>query len=102
MALPQLTPEQRAEYLAKAAEMRTKRAKVREELKAGNLNIADVLKKKNDPVIAKIKVSKLLESLPGYGKARAAALREKVGIAENRRVAGLGERQLAELLAELQ
>ena len=37
-----------------------------------------------------MKVSALLEALPGVGKVRAAQIMEKIGISESRRVRGLG------------
>jgi hypothetical protein len=48
MALPVLTPEQRAQALAKAAEARKKRAEVKGELKSGKRTLADVLKTAGD------------------------------------------------------
>ena len=101
MALPSLTDEQRKEYLEKAAAMRKARSQVRKDLKAGKVSFAELMAKADDPVIARIKVLALLESLPGYGKARALALLNEVGIAESRKVQGLGSRQREELLAIL-
>ena len=72
MALPTLTPEQRADALAKAAEARKKRAEVKAELKSGTRSLADVLKNADgDATLGKMKVSTVLESLPGVGKVRA-------------------------------
>ena len=45
-----------------------------------------------------MKVSVLLESLPGVGKIRAAQAMERLGISESRRVRGLGASQRAALL----
>ena len=42
MAIPQLSPEARAEALEKAKAARIKRAEVREELKTGKLTVAQV------------------------------------------------------------
>lgn len=101
MALPNLTPEQRAQALAKAAEARQKRAEVRAKIKAGGMSFADVMKKADDPVIARMKVSTLLESLPGFGKAKAAKLMAELEISESRRVQGLGARQREQLMERL-
>jgi len=98
MALPNLTEEQRKEYLAKAAAARRARAELRKDLKAGKVSFADVMGRIEDPVVARMKVVTLLESLPGYGKARAQAILEEVGIAETRKVQGLGSRQRTELM----
>ncbi|MDR1713560.1 MAG: integration host factor [Coriobacteriales bacterium] len=101
MALPEMTPEQRQEALAKAAKVRSERAELCKELKSGKITLASVLKKAGDPMVDKTKVTKLVESLPGYGKAKAAKLLEEIGIDSSRRVKGLGEKQKAALLEKL-
>ena len=101
MALPNLSPEDRAKALAKAAEARQKRAEVRAKIKAGKMSFADVMKKADEQVIARMKVSTLLESLPGYGKAKATKLMEELKISESRRVQGLGARQREQLMERL-
>lgn len=101
MALPILSPEDRAKALAKAAEARQKRAAVRAKIKAGEMSFADVMKKAADPVIARMKVSTLLESLPGFGRARASKLMAELKISESRRVQGLGARQREQLMERL-
>lgn len=101
MAIPQLTPEQRAEALEKAKAARIERARVREELKTGRLTLKDVLNMKDDPIIGRMKVTTLIETLPGYGKAKAEKVMKELQIADSRRLRGLGERQLAALLERL-
>lgn len=101
MTLPQLTEEQRAQALAKAAEMRQKRAKLKEELKSGKKSLTDVFNDVDNPVVARMKVSSLIESLPGFGKAKAAKVMEELDISSSRRVKGLGTRQRTELLERL-
>jgi len=101
MALPNLSPEQRAAALKKAAEARQKRAEYRAKIKSGSMSFADVMKKSDDPVIARMKVTTLLESLPGYGKAKAHKIMEELEISESRRVQGLGARQREALMEKL-
>jgi hypothetical protein len=101
MALPQLTPEQRAKALEKAAAARQARAKLREEIKGGRKSFAEVMKDAANPVVARMKVSTLLESLPGFGKAKAAKIMAELQISESRRVQGLGARQREQLLERL-
>ncbi|MGW0041526.1 integration host factor, actinobacterial type [Rhodococcus sp. NPDC003348] len=102
MALPTLTPEQRAAALEKAAASRKARAELREDLKSGKISLVEVLDKADtDELVGKTKVLYLLESLPKVGKVKARDIAESVGIAETRRVAGLGARQRADLLAKL-
>ena len=94
MALPPLTPEQRAAALEKAAKARKERAEVKNRLKKGSTTLPQVLKEgQTDDVVGKMKVSALLESMPGVGKVRAKQIMEKLGIAESRRVRGLGANQ---------
>jgi transposase len=101
VALPSLTPEQRAAALAKAAEARRERAEVKNRLKHSGASLSEVLKEgETNDVVGKMKVSALLESLPGVGKVRAAQIMERIGIAENRRVRGLGANQIAALERE--
>jgi DNA uptake protein ComE-like DNA-binding protein len=99
MALPTLTPEQRQQALAKAAEARKRRAEVKAELKSGKRTLADVLKmSEKDDTIGKMKVSNVLESLPGVGKVRAQKIMEELDISATRRVRGLGSKQREQLL----
>lgn len=100
MPLPSLTPEQRRQALVKAAEARKKRAELKGQLKAGELNLRDVLNRANENILGKMRVSSVLESLPGVGKVRARKLMERLDISTSRRVRGLGSKQKEALLAE--
>ena len=101
MALPPLTPEQRAAALEKAAAARRERAEVKNRLKHSGASLVEVLKEgQTNDVIGKMKVSAVLESLPGVGKIRAKRIMEQLGISETRRVRGLGANQLASLERE--
>lgn len=97
---PQLTPEQRAAALAKAAEARAARADIKARLKMGSMTLKDALDS-DDENVGKLKVVAMLESLPGIGKKKARDVMDEVGIAENRRVQGLGAQQRAALLERL-
>lgn len=100
MALPQLTDEQRKAALEKAAAARHARAELRDKIKKGEISLEEVLDSE-DPIAARMKVSALIESLPGYGKAKAAKIMNELGISPSRRVKGLGARQREQLLAAL-
>ena len=76
MALPDLTPEQRAQALEKATQARRRRAEMKNALKARSMNL--------------LKVVSLLESLPRVGTNTAAVLMDEYKIAQSRRVRGLG------------
>jgi len=99
VALPTLTPEQRAEALAKAAEARKARSELLASIKSGKQTIASVLgRAKQDKTIGKTKVSALLKAVPGYGAVKVNALLEETGIDPDRRAAGLGDRQRSALI----
>jgi hypothetical protein len=98
VALPPLTPEERAAALEKAARARKERAEVKNRLKRGSVTLPEVLREgQTDNVIGRMKVSAVLESLPGVGKVRSKQIMERLGIAESRRVRGLGVNQRAAL-----
>jgi len=101
MALPNLSDADRQAALKKAAEARAKRAALRADIKAGKVSFAAVMKNAGDPIVARMKVSTLLESLPGFGKAKAAKIMEELEISESRRVQGLGARQREMLMERL-
>ena len=101
MALPPLTPDQRAAALEKAAQARKDRAEIKTNLNRGTVTLTDVLNQgQTDDTVGKMKVSALLESLPGVGKVRAQQIMERLGIAESRRIRGLGAKQRTALEAE--
>ncbi|MDP1818913.1 MAG: integration host factor, actinobacterial type [Acidimicrobiales bacterium] len=96
---PILTAEQREQALAKAAEARRARAELKERLKMGSLSLADLLAHADgDDHIGKMKVLAVIEALPGVGKVKARRTMEEIGIADTRRVRGLGEQQKKALL----
>lgn len=99
MALPTLTPEQRAEALAKAAAARRERAEIKNRLKYSQGSLREVIEAgQENEVIGKMKVTALLESLPGVGPVTARQIMDEIGIAHTRRVRGLGVNQITALL----
>lgn len=99
-APPVLTTEQRRAALAKAAEARRERAELKDKLKMGSLTLGEVLDlAETNEVVGKTKVIAVLESLPRVGKIKARRLMDEIGIAESRRLRGLGDQQRAALLA---
>lgn len=96
---PQLTPEQRANALEKAAAARRARAELKERLKLGSVTLAEVLTQaESDELVGKTKVLAVLESLPGVGKVKARRTMDEIGIADTRRLRGLGTQQREALL----
>ncbi|HBF35796.1 MAG TPA: integration host factor [Firmicutes bacterium] len=101
MALPKLSLEDKRKALKKAQEVRSKRAKIRQNLKNGKTNILEVLENINDDVVAKMRVVYLLESLPRIGKVKTKKIMNDIGIDETRRIQGLGNRQRQALIERL-
>lgn len=98
MPLPQLTEEQRRAALAKAAEARRKRAQVKAQLKNNTLGLTELLQRsESDEILGKMKVSAMLEALPGVGKVRAQKVMEELNISPTRRLRGLDDKQKASL-----
>jgi len=101
LALPPLTDEQRRAALQKAAAARRERAEIKNRLKHSGGSLPEVLRQgRTNDVVGKMKVVDLLQSLPGLGKVRARQVMERIGIAETRRVRGLGTNQIAALERE--
>ena len=96
---PQLSEEQRAAALEKAAAARKARAELKEKLKMGSLTLPELFAQADgNDTVGKMKVLAVLEALPGVGKVKARRTMEEIGISETRRVRGLGEQQKKSLL----
>jgi signal recognition particle GTPase len=99
---PQLSDEQRAAALEKAAAARKARAELKEKLKMGSLTLPELFDQaEGNDTVGKMKVLAVLESLPGLGKVKARRLMEECDISETRRVQGLGANQRKKLLESL-
>lgn len=97
---PPMSQEQRAAALERAALARRIRAEVKELLKSGSLDFEGLLERADeDDLIGGIKVASVLAAMPGTGKVKAKRLMEEHGIADNRRLRGLGGNQRAALIA---
>lgn len=98
---PKMSDEQRAAALERAAQARRVRAEIKELLKSGSLDFQGLLDRADeDDLIGGIKIAAVLSSMPGTGKVKAKRLMEEFGIADNRRLRGLGDKQRAALLSE--
>ncbi len=103
MPIPQLTSEQLQAARAAATQARRERADLKAKVRSGELSLSDALDQAGaDDVLAHVKVVDLLKSVPRVGEKRAAAVMERLDIAPNRRVRGLGRHQIAGLKAEFQ
>jgi ribosomal protein L21 len=103
MPLPELDAESRRQALERAAEARKIRAELKQQLKSGEIDFAEVLRRaEEDEIVAKTKVSAVLEALPKVGKVRARKMMERLDISPSRRIRGLGVNQRDKLLREFE
>ena len=100
MPLPTMTPEQRADALAKAAEARTARSELLAKVKSGELTAKQVFER-DDEIAKNTRVMQVLRALPGYGAAKVTALMTACEVDEKRRVGGLTSGQRTRLLEAL-
>lgn len=98
-----LTPDelaQRLEHLRRANEVRTARAKLKKDLKAGRAQLAGVLA--NPPeCVRSAKVIELLLQLPRYGRVRADRVLARCQISSTTRISALDAKTRGELVAAL-
>ena len=97
---PPLSEEQRRQALEKAGIARRKRAELKEQLKSVRTSLKELVEQTSDEIVGKMKVSTVLESLPGVGRVRARKIMERLDISETRRMRGLGQKQKENLLSE--
>lgn len=101
MSIPPLSDEQRQQARHAATEARRRRAEIKDSLRSGARSLSEVLDlAERDDVIAHTKVVDVLKALPRVGAVRAAKVMDRLDIAANRRLRGLGKHQTAALIAE--
>lgn len=101
MTIPPLSDEQRQQARNAATQARRRRADIKQALRSGERSLAEVLAlAEEDDVIAHTKVIDVLKALPRVGAVRAAKVMDRLDIAANRRLRGLGKHQTAALVAE--
>lgn len=101
MTIPPLSNEQRSQARHAATEARRRRAEIKDGLRTGRHSLAEVLElAEHDDVVAHTKVVDVLRSLPRVGAVRAEKIMDRLDIAPNRRLRGLGKHQAAALVAE--
>lgn len=101
MSVPDITDEERTRALVSAMAARRLRAMALRDLRDGKTSAAEALES-DDATWTRMRVSTFLRALPGIGAARALAIMTEAGIAENRRLGGLGRIQRARLVEALQ
>ncbi|MBA3299527.1 MAG: hypothetical protein H0U24_05535 [Thermoleophilaceae bacterium] len=99
-----LTPErsltQRMDALQRANDIRTRRAKLKKDLKAGRVKIYKLLLDPPEYVLT-MKVVDLLLAVPKYGRVKAQRVFTHCRISPSKTISGLSERQRNELIEVL-
>jgi len=95
-SVPGRSREQRLRALKRANEIRTARAQLKRQLAAGEIELAQILAQ--PPACARTaRVRDLLLALPRIGSVKAGRILARCGIAHSKTLAGLSDRQRAEL-----
>jgi len=100
MSVPDRSFDQRMSALDQANEIRTYRANLKRDVKAGRANIVDLL---NDPPskIETMKIYDLLLSTPKMGRVKVNKLLRACRISPSKTVGGMSPRQRDEILMEM-
>jgi S13-like H2TH domain len=103
-AAPSVAPErslnQRMDALARANQIRVKRAQLKRDLKAGRRSIHTLLREPPE-YLETAKVFDMLLAVPKYGRVKVNKLLLQCRIAPSKTVGGLSERQRSELVSLL-
>src|ERR1700733_5653725 len=97
-AAPERSLVQRMEALQRANDIRTRRAQLKRDLKAGRLPIAKLVLKPPD-YLGPAKGFDLLLAVPKYGRVKVNKILGQCKISPSKTVGGLSERQRRELVA---
>lgn len=83
-----------------ANEIRTKRAQLKRDLKAGKVNI-DALLLKPPEWLGSAKVFDIILAVPKYGRVKVNRILNQCRISPSKTIGGLSERQRSELVSQL-
>jgi hypothetical protein len=99
-AVPERTHDQRMRALRRANEIRTRRAKLKRDLKAGKVKVEALLL---DPpeYVESAKAFDMILAVPKYGRVKANRILSQCRISPSKTIGGLSERQRAELVGQL-
>ncbi|MDO8210711.1 integration host factor, actinobacterial type [Conexibacter sp. CPCC 206217] len=97
---PDRSLDQRMDALHRANEIRTRRAQLKRDLKAGRAAIHELLMEP-PTYIETAKVFDLLLAVPKYGRVKANKVLTQCRISPSKTIGGLSQRQRAELVALL-
>jgi hypothetical protein len=100
VAAPERSLQQRMDALAIANEVRTRRAQLKRDLKAGRVDVLDLLLEPPE-WIETMKVFDLLLAMPKVGRVKANKVLGRARVSPSKTLGGLTERQRMEVLALL-
>jgi hypothetical protein len=100
LAAPERSLVQRMEALQRANDIRSRRAQLKRDLKAGRQPIHELLLKPPD-YLQTAKVFDLLLAVPKYGRVKANKILSQCRISPSKTLGGLSERQRGELVTLL-
>ena len=94
---PARSRDQRMEALKRANDIRVRRAKLKKDLKDGQVRVQAIL---GDPpdYVETAKVFDILMAVPKFGRVKAARFLNQCRISQSKTVGGLSDRQRAELV----
>jgi hypothetical protein len=99
-AVPERTHDQRMRALRRANEIRTQRAKLKRDLKAGKVKVEQLLLNPPEYVMS-AKAFDMILAVPKYGRVKANRILSQCRISPSKTIGGLSERQRAELVGQL-
>lgn len=99
-AAPERSLDQRMDALRRANDIRSARARLKKDLKAGKANINSLLLDPPDYVTT-AKVFDMLLAVPKYGRVKTNRILNQCRISPSKTIGGLSDRQRAELISQL-
>jgi hypothetical protein len=99
-AAPERSLLQRMDALQRANEIRTRRAQLKRDLKAGRVSIQTLLTKPPE-YVETAKVFDMLLAVPKYGRVKVNKILGQCRISPSKTIGGLSERQRTELVSML-
>ena len=99
-AAPERSLHQRMDALQRANAIRTRRAQLKRDLKAGRVSIHTLLSEPPD-YVETAKVFDMLLAVPKYGRVKANKVLQQCRISPSKTIGGLSQRQRTELVSML-
>ena len=97
---PPLTEEQTTSGAREGGDRSAEASRAQGTVEERATSLRELIERTGDEIVGKMKVSAVLESLPGVGRVRARKIMERLDISESRRMRGLGAKQKENLLTE--